>query len=234
MEIRKEKVIKIENDIYGVIGKSINDLKKEYQDNIYQNKIYIINSHIKTNQNYPTVSTRMEYEIKKRNLTIKNLEKKMIDSLKIVGLRTSLLNQNIHLLSTSEKKLIHLAICLITNPDMIIMEEPMKDLDKRIEKRIYILLQKMKDQYQKTIIFISEDTNLLYQYTNKLLIYKNKELIRTGNTKDIFQDISFLKKNRIKIPDIIEITYLAKKKKNIKLEYHKDIRDIIKDIYKHV
>ena len=44
----------------------------------------------------------------------------------------------------------------------------------------------------------------------------------------------FLKKNRINITKIVEFTYLAKKKKNIKIDYHKDVRDIIKDIYKHV
>ena len=30
------------------------------------------------------------------------------------------------------------------------------------------------------------------------------------------------------------ITYLARKDKEVKIDYHKDIRDIIKDIYKHV
>ena len=43
-----------------------------------------------------------------------------------------------------------------------------------------------------------------------------------------------MKRNKIDIPEIIEFTYLAKKQKNVKIDYHKDIRDIIKDIYKHV
>ena len=51
---------------------------------------------------------------------------------------------------------------------------------------------------------------------------------------DILTNIDFLNKNKIDIPDIVEITYLAYKKKKIKIDYHKDIRDIIKDIYKHV
>ena len=229
-----EKVIQYpiwkDSTIYGVMGKSTIELTNSFPEK----EVYYIKKHLETSMNYPTVYSRMENEIRRRNLIIKNLEKKIIDSLKIVGLRTSLLNQNIHLLSTSERKMIQLAICLITNPDIIIIEEPLKDLDKKTEKRVYNLLQKMKDQYHKTIIFISEDTNLLYQYTNQIVIYKNNQFIIEGNTQEIFQDSSFLKKHRIKIPDIIEIAYLAKKKKNVKLEYHKDIRDIIKDIYKHV
>ena len=42
-----------------------------------------------------------------------------------------------------------------------------------------------------------------------------------------------LEKNNIEVPEIVQITYLAKKK-DVRIDYHKDIRDIIKDIYKHV
>ena len=42
-----------------------------------------------------------------------------------------------------------------------------------------------------------------------------------------------MKENVIPMPYITKVTYLAKNKK-VKLTYHKDVRDIIKDIYKHV
>ena len=43
-----------------------------------------------------------------------------------------------------------------------------------------------------------------------------------------------MKKNRVNIPEIVEFTYQAKKEKKAKIDYHRDIRDLIKDIYKHV
>ena len=46
--------------------------------------------------------------------------------------------------------------------------------------------------------------------------------------------ISKMKLLRQTIYEIVELTHLIKKKKKIKLEYHKDVRDILKDIYKHV
>ena len=52
---------------------------------------------------------------------------------------------------------------------------------------------------------------------------------------DVFDEKASQKPlNKFSIPEIIEFTYLAKKKKSVKIDYHKDIRDIIKDIYKHV
>ncbi len=176
----------------------------------------------------------MEYEIRRKNLKIKNPNKKILDSLKIVSLNSNILERTISTLSSSEKKLLQLAISLLANPEIIIINEPFKYLDIKNEKKLLMLLQKIKEQYKKMIIFVSKDSTMLYKYTNKLIIFKNDQIVIDGNTQDIFQRVDFLKKNKIQIPEIVQFTYLAKKRKNVKLEYHKDIRDIIKDIYKHV
>ena len=173
-------------------------------------------------------------EIRRRLLSIKNEEKKIRDSLKIGGLSNTLLTTNIKYLSSSERKLLSLAVALLSNPDTIIIEEPFKFLDMKSEKNLVMLLQKIREQYNKTIVIVSNDSNILYKYTNHLIIEKNNKILVEGNTSELFQRVDFLRKNGIVIPDLIELTYLAKKNKNIKLEYHKDIRDIIKDIYKHV
>ena len=121
----------------------------------------------------------------------------------------------------------------MTNPEVIIMIEPFKDFDIKTERRITSLLQIIKEQYDKTIVVISNDTNMLYKYADFLIIEKNHKVIAEGNSKEMLERVDFLKRHGIQVPDIVEFTYLAKKKK-VKIDYHKDIRDLIKDIYKHV
>ena len=67
-----------------------------------------------------------------------------------------------------------------------------------------------------------------------MIIIKEENILMEGIPSDVYQKISFLNRNKINIPDIVKVTYLAKKNKGIKIDYHKDVRDIIKDIYKHV
>lgn len=175
----------------------------------------------------------MYYEIRRKRLIIKNPKKKINDSLRIVGLDDTYLNRNINSLSSSEKILIILAISLLPNPDIIILEDIFKYFDKEKEKRLIILLEKIRDEYNKTIVLINDDSEVLYKYTSNLIIKKNNLFIE-DETNRLFQRVDFLHKNNIKVPEIIELTHLIKKKKKVKLEYHKDVRDILKDIYKHV
>ena len=176
----------------------------------------------------------MDFIINYYHLQIKNIEKKEKDSLKIVGLDSSLLDRNITSLSKSEQKKVQIAISLLSNPELMILDEPFKSLDNKSRKKIMMILTKLKEQYHKIIIIGSNNADILYQYTTKMLFVKNKRIFLEGSTQELYERVDYLKRNGYKIPEIVLFTYKAIKKKKVKLEYHKDIRDIIKDIYKHV
>lgn len=214
----------------------ITDTKEEVIENIKNKsiqKVGIVRENYLSSNFLIKVFEYMYYEIRRKRLIIKNPKKKIDDSLRIVGLDNTYLNRNINSLSSSEKILIILAISLLSNPDVIILDNLFKYFDKTNEKRLMILLEKIRDEYNKTIILVNDDTEILYKYTKYLIIKKNNLFIE-DETDKIFKRVDFLHKNNIKVPEIIELTHLIKKKKKIKLEYHKDVRDILKDIYKHI
>ena len=215
-------------------GKIIKDGETIKDPIKYKNKINIVPDEIDNSIHFQTVYDLLEYEVLKRKINPKNIEKKVEDSLKVVGLKSNILDRNIYTLSSYEKKFVQVAKALLSNPDLLILIEPFKTLDKNNKKKLIMLLEKIKDNYNKTIIIIDNNINYLYNYTNHLIIFFNNKIIKEGNTFDILTNIDFLNKNKIDIPDIVEITYLAYKNKKVKIDYHKDIRDIIKDIYKHV
>lgn len=212
---------------------TINNIKIN-KENIreYRKKIVLIKDHINSSQ-HSIINIMIDY-IKRLNLNIKDPFKKITDSLRIVELDENILTRNIETLSSSEKKLFQIALCLLSNPEIIILDNPFKSLDKANEKKAIMLLQRLKDQFKKTIIIYSEDSNILYKYTNNMLFIKNDEILLSGKTDELYLRVDYLKKNKFEIPDIVQFTYIAKKKYQVKIDYHKDVRDIIKDIYKHI
>lgn len=225
------KLITLENLSSGQIISKSTKITKENINEFRKNIVYVTDD-IKTSQSN-TYNIIIEY-IKRNNLELKEPTKKIISSLKIVGLRQEILGRDFYTLSTSEKKLLQLAISLLSNPEIIIIDEPFKVFDKSKEKQLIMLYQRLRDQLKKTIIFVSDDENMLYKYTDEMFFEKNGEIIISGKTEEVYLNVDSLNKNKFSIPEIIRFTYMAQKNKKVKIIYHKDIRDIIKDIYKHI
>lgn len=179
------------------------------------------------------VKEEMEFLVGRLDYKNKNIQKKMRDSLLIVGLTDDYLEKNIYQLSSGEQKLIQVAISLICNPKVIIFDEPFVELDYTNKKKMIQLIKLLKERYKKTILITSNDQNILYQLTEDLVILKGNHIIAADKTDKIYQDVEFLQYNEVEVPEIILFTYKAKQKQ-VKLHYHKDVRDLIKDVYKHV
>ena len=180
-----------------------------------------------------TVKEEMEFLVGRLNYKSKNIIKKMKDSLQIVGLNEKYLEKDIFKLSTGEQKLIQVAISLLYNPNIVIFDEPFVELDYTNKKKLIKLIKLLKERYHKTTIIASNDSNILYELTDDLVVIKKTRIIAADETEKIYQDVDFLVYNDIEIPDLIAFTAKAREK-NVKLSFHKDIRDLIKDVYKHV
>jgi DNA polymerase-4 len=111
-----------------------------------------------------------------------------------------------------------------------------RDTDDEDKLKEQLLLQtervtrelREKNKYTNTIAVIYKDRNFnSYSAQEKL---SNP----TNDTKEIYKNVKFLKDNAFDIHESVMFTYNANNKKNIKLDYLQDIRDTIKDIYKHI
>ena len=233
--INNEKLIKLLSlNIDEVKNISINDIDiNENNVEAFKKRIKVVEEELEINS-IPTIRNIMLEEIKSNNISVDDTEKKIKDSLKIVGLETSYLNRYIYTLSDFEKKLTLLAVSLISNPSLLIVKEPFKNLDLNNRNKLIRFYNKIKDRYQKTIIFISNDSNMLYNNTEMIIYAKNNRIIESTTTNSFYNNVTNLKKYKIDIPNSVEFIKLVKTRKNIKLTDYKDVRDIIKDIYKHV
>lgn len=201
--------------------------------NIYQRQLSIVNTYTQL-PFIKTVLEYMNYVITSKNLKINKPSKKISDSLRIVGLNDKYLSRDLNTLSSSEKELIQIAVSLLSNPEMIVLTDQFLRLDLKNQKKIYTLLLRLKEQYHKTIIILSNNADILYKYCTRGIIIKNDCILLDGDIKDVYSKVDMLKRNKFSTPTIAEFTHQAKKSKKVKIDFHKDIRDIIKDIYKHV
>jgi zinc transport system ATP-binding protein len=100
------------------------------------------------------------------------------EKLKLVGMEHSA-NKKISDLSGGERQRILIARALVSNPDILILDEPTSAIDIKGQKEIYQILKKLP----MTKIIISHDINILLEGVNKVA-WVSKTLI-LHNTPDL-------------------------------------------------
>ena len=160
-------------------------------------------------------------------------KKRLVEVIKLVGLKEDILNKKIKELSNGEKRLIAIASTLVYNPKLILFDEPTIGLDYKNKKKVINLIKNLKNRYEKTIIIVSHDIDLMYELCDDLIVLSNGKLILYGNTLDVFNEIDLIKKYDIPIPKVVLFENLVKEK-NIKLLKSRNVNDLIKEVYRNV
>lgn len=237
--------------VYGFLGSyktlllEILDLEKKYKGDIFIDSILVDSKNKLEFQRQialvqqknvfftSSVIEEMRFIMDHYKYSPRNLNSRMKDALKMVGLPEEFLKRKIATLSSSEKILVKVACAIITNPKIILFDETFAGLDYCSKKKLLSLIKMLKTRKDKIIVLASHDVDLLYENTDEILILENGQILLQEDTVKVFKNENFLKEHNIDIPNLLLFTSLAKKK-GVKISYHRDILDLIKDVYKHV
>ena len=163
---------------------------------------------------------------------LNKIETRCKDALKMVGLDDSYLDKDPLKLNFSDAKKLALAITLIYNPKLIILDEPTIGISNMDKKELIRLLKILKNRYNKTILVLSKDTDFLYSLVDYLYVFYKGNLMCEGNTS-IFKDFNLFNNLGMKVPDIVMFTSICKSK-NVNLREYKDISDLEKGVCDNV
>lgn len=183
---------------------------------------------------FSTVREELIFGLRKYNYKVDTIEKRINDSLKMVGLPIEYLDRSPFELSSGEKELLSIAVVLSFNPKLIIIDDPTIYLDNKREEYLTKLLKKLKNNYHKTILIFSSDVEFISKVTDNYIILKNGKVTSQGTNKELLTSSDKIQKAGIEIPPIINFISTVKKKKNIELEPTFDIKELMKDIYRNV
>lgn len=126
-------------------------------------------------------------------------------------------------LSTTELLKIFTIKELVGNNETIILRSIDNYLNTRDLKRYFQILKNHIDKLRKTIIFETNNIDNLSKICSNILITDNNNVLFNGDNFDRLP----MKTNLMKIADLAN-------KKNAKLDYYKDVNDLLKAIYRSV
>ena len=81
-----------------------------------------------------------------------------------------------------------IAMALALNPKLLIADEPTTALDVTIQAQILDLLEKLKAQYQSSIIIITHDMGVVSEIADEVLVMYAGKMVERNTKRDIFRN----------------------------------------------
>jgi zinc transport system ATP-binding protein len=102
----------------------------------------------------------------------------------IVGLGAELLATRIGVLSGGQFQKALITFALLGDPNVLLVDEPTASLDELAQEHVYELLEKLRLERNLTVLLVSHDLSVVYQFANKVLcLSKGKPCF--GSPRDI-------------------------------------------------
>lgn len=131
------------------------------------------------------VYDNVAYGLKIRGET-KNLEKKVTETLETVELN-GYENRNALKLSGGETQRLALARAMITDPKLLLLDEPTSNLDPISTKKIETLIKTINREYETTVIMTTHDIFQGRKLADEMIIMNNGRIFQSGTPDEIFK-----------------------------------------------
>ena len=121
-------------------------------------------------------------------LNAKERRERVLRIMEAVGLLPEMINRYPHEFSGGQAQRIGIARALITEPKLIVCDEPVSALDVSIQAQILNLLGDLKDQFGLTLIFISHNLSVVRHVSDRILVLYLGRIVELADGDDIYND----------------------------------------------
>lgn len=149
-----------------VLGKDISKTKSNPKIG------YVPQTGLGKNSNFPAsvyevVSTNLYLNVGRFKFLNKNHRNKIMNTLKLVDM-DSYWDRPISELSGGQRQRVLLARALVSDPEMLILDEPTTGVDSESTDNFYKLLKELNNSQELTIINVTHDLGKVFPYTNRV------------------------------------------------------------------
>ena len=167
-------------DILNLSSKEMRNLRKEIQI-IFQDPYSSLNPRL-------TIGSAIMEPMQVHKVLDNDVERKarVVELLETVNLKAEHFNRYPHEFSGGQRQRICIARALALSPKFIICDESVSALDVSVQAQVLNLLNKLKDDFGFTYIFISHDLSVVKFMSDRMMVMNKGKIEELGNADEIY------------------------------------------------
>lgn len=126
--------------------------------------------------------------ISPRKFTTQSIQGRVQSMMALVGLSTAHINRYPHEFSGGQCQRIGIARALITEPKVVICDEPVSALDVSIQAQIINLLMDLQGELKLSLLFIAHDLSVIRHISNRVMIIYLGKIVEIGECDEIYRN----------------------------------------------
>ena len=171
-------------------GKDIIKMTEKEMQKIRGNEIAMVFQDPMTSLN-PTMRIGkqiVEGLVKHQHLSKEEAEKKAIEMLNLVSVPQpeKRMKQYPHEFSGGMRQRVMIALAMVSNPQLLIADEPTTALDVTVQAQILELMKNLQDKMDMSIILITHDLGIVADMSDKVIVMYAGQIVEHGLTSEIF------------------------------------------------
>lgn len=120
-------------------------------------------------------------------LTNSEITEKVHVVAKSVSINPEFMNRYAHMMSGGQRQRVGIARALVTQPKVIILDEPVSALDVSVQAQVLNLLLDLREKEKLSYIFISHDLSVVRFLAHRVAVLYLGKIVEIGSKKEIFQ-----------------------------------------------
>ncbi|WP_299728675.1 ABC transporter ATP-binding protein [uncultured Endozoicomonas sp.] len=131
------------------------------------------------------IGENIAYGLKRNKVPKQERDKKVADVLERIDL-PGIENKSVHQLSGGQKQRVAIARCLVLEPDVLLLDEPLGALDLKLREQMKVELKKLQQAFGTTFIYITHDQSEAMVMSDQVAVMNHGRFEQVGSPQSLY------------------------------------------------